>query len=97
MFPYGYFRVYIRDLPRDKTYRISDLDVIFLQFIREGITSAYQIFSKLKKEEDLPPVSYKNVHRRIQKLLDSNMIEEVKTQHGFKHGARNFRLRPVVL
>jgi hypothetical protein len=76
--------------PPDKRYRISDLDVIFLQFIREGTTSAYQIFSRLKKEQF--PVSYKNVHRRIQKLFDSNMIEEIKTQYGFKHGARNFRL-----
>jgi hypothetical protein len=71
---------------------IGPLEEEFLEFILRGTSSAYQIFSRLKKEKDMSPIAYKNVHRRIKKLLELNMIEEIKTQNGFKHGARNFRL-----
>jgi hypothetical protein len=73
-------------------HNIGQSEEVFLEFILEGTTSPYQIFSRLKKEEAMPRLAYKNVHRRIKKLLDLNMIEEIKTEGGFKHGARNFRL-----
>jgi hypothetical protein len=83
---------YIHDIIKVSSFpsNIDDTDELFLFYILEGLTNAYQIFSKLKGENVYR--AYKNVHRRIKKLFESNLIEEVKTESGFKHGARNYRL-----
>ena len=62
-------------------------DQLFLSWILEGDTSAYKIYSRKKKT-----TAYKNVNRRIKKLFDAKLIEEVTIHGGFKHGARNYRL-----
>jgi hypothetical protein len=77
----------VRSFPSD----IDDTDEYFLFLIlNKGLTSAYQIFSRLKAENT--HMAYKNVHRRIRNLFESNLIEEIKTEGGFKHGARNYKL-----
>jgi len=85
----GYISEVVEPRPMED---IGYLEEEFLEFVLEGTTSPYQIFRRLKKEDGMQPIAYKNVHRRIRKLLDLNMIEEIKTLGGFKHGARNFRL-----
>ena len=37
-------------------------------------------------------MAYKNVHRRIRYLFELNLIEEIKKDGGFKHGAINYKL-----
>jgi hypothetical protein len=69
---------------------LDNLDESFLYYILEGHSSAYQIYCLLKKEDR--PLAYKNVHRRIKRLFEANLIEEIKTESGFKHGARNYKL-----
>jgi hypothetical protein len=66
---------------------LDNVDEIFLFHILEGHTSAYQIYLILEKG-----IAYKNVHRRIKRLFEANMIEEVETKGGFKHGAKNYKL-----
>ena len=65
-------------------------DEIYLHWILDGHTSAYKIWLVHKKEYG--PIAYKNVHRRIKKLFNANLIEDVKIEGGFKHGARNYKL-----
>jgi hypothetical protein len=65
-------------------------DEIYLHWILDGHTSAYKICLVHKKEYG--PIAYKNVHRRIKKLFNANLIEDVKIEGGFKHGARNYKL-----
>jgi hypothetical protein len=69
---------------------IDTIDQTFLKWILEGYTSAYRIHSK--HEEQNGPIAYKNVHRRIKKLFNSKLIEEVIIHGGFKHGAINYKL-----
>jgi hypothetical protein len=53
---------------------------ILLQFANHPYISTYQIFSLLKKRGDAYKLAYKNVHKRIQKLLSLNLIEKVDLQ-----------------
>jgi hypothetical protein len=69
---------------------IDSLEEQFLHHILHGHKNAYQMRSLLKKEGT--PMAYKNVHRRIKKLFEANLIEEIKIEGGFKHGARNYKL-----
>ena len=75
---------------------ISPADEIFLLYIHSGLNSAYKIYSHVKKKKNamIPPISYKSVHKRVQKLLGNGMIEEVHREDGFAHGAKNYRLKP---
>lgn len=66
-------------------------DEIFLSYIHSGINSAYKIYSHEKS--GIAPKAYKNVHKRVQKLLKNGLIEEIRRKEGFAHGAKNYRLR----
>jgi hypothetical protein len=70
---------YIHDIIKVSSFpsNIDDTDELFLFYILEGLTNAYQIFSKLKGEDVYR--AYKNVHRRIKKLFESNLIEEASS------------------
>lgn len=65
-------------------------DEYFLVCIANGINSAYKIY---KEHQRLHPISYKNVHQRVQKLLKYSLIEEIFVTGGLKHGAKNYRLK----
>lgn len=69
---------------------IDEVDEQYLYYILEGHTSAYKIHSLIQKQKG--STAYKNVHRRIKKLFKSELIEEVKSEGGFKHGAINYKL-----
>jgi hypothetical protein len=83
---------YINEITRVRFYpsRIDAIDEHLLSNILKGDTSVYKLYSKLKEERH--PMAYKNVHRRIKKLFESNLIEEIKAEDGFKHGARNYKV-----
>lgn len=92
---------YISDVLKSPPVEMDDVTEIFLQAIWEGHTSAYQLCKELNKtrQPELPEefaslykIAYKNVHQRLQKLYQTGLIEEIKPEGGYKHGARNFRL-----
>lgn len=83
----GYiFEISKGEIHRGYTYD----DLHFLYDILHGCSTKYKIYSKLQKEGS--PISYKNIHRRIEKLLQNKLIEEITVYGGYKHGARNFGL-----
>lgn len=87
-----YLHEYILEVTKIKSIPIliiDDIDQQFLWYILRGQTSAYKIFSILKIRS---PMAYKNVHSRIKNLFNLNLIEEIKTEGGFKHGAINYKL-----
>jgi hypothetical protein len=45
-----------------------------------------------KDEHKKPSLAYKNVHRRIRRIHEAGLIEEITKQGGYKHGAINYRL-----
>lgn len=87
-------REYILDIymPRVIVPRLNLEDEIFLSYISSGMTSAYKIYSHLKSSGSYRP-AYKNVHKRIQRLLKYGYIEQVQKEGGFLHGAKNYRLK----
>ena len=62
----------------------------FLDYIVEGDSTKYKIH--LRENKLSKGLSYKNIHRRVEKLFNNGLIEEVKIEGGYKHGARNFKL-----
>lgn len=69
---------------------LDGTDEFFLSQILSGYTSAYKLYSLLKKERY--PMAYKNVHRRIRRIYEGGLIEENPQPGGYKHGAINYRL-----
>jgi hypothetical protein len=65
-------------------------DLHYLDDILHGYSTKYKLYSKLKTEGS--PISYKNIHRRVERLLQNQLIKEITISGGYKHGARNFEL-----
>lgn len=85
-------REYMFEVSREPIPRSIDLDdEIFLTYIAEGINSAYKIFKHLEHQVYHP--AYKNVHKRVQKLLRYGLIEEEILEPRPLHGAKNYRLK----
>lgn len=80
---------YISEFLCVKRTRLDHADEYFLSHILRGYTSAYKLYSFLKAED---PMAYKNVHRRIRRMHEAGLIEEISQPGGYKHGAINFRL-----
>jgi len=65
-------------------------DLFYLEHIVFGYVTKYQLY-KLQKERNRV-ISYKNIHRRVEKLLRNQLIREITVEGGYKHGARKFVL-----
>ena len=65
-------------------------DLFYLEHIVYGYATKYQLH-KLQKERSRV-ISYKNIHRRVEKLLRNQLIREITVEGGYKHGARKFVL-----
>jgi hypothetical protein len=65
-------------------------DLYYLEHIVYGYTTKYQLY-KLQKELNRT-ISYKSIHRRVEKLLQNQLIREITVEGGYKHGARKFVL-----
>lgn len=71
---------------------LGDTEKQFLSLIAEGPKSAYQIFKRLKlmASTKTRSMAYKNVHTRIKRLQELQLIERVKGN--FKRKAIKYRL-----
>jgi hypothetical protein len=85
-------REYILEIYKPPTpVPITFEDETYLSYVYSGINSAYKIYSYEKKTGAYAK-AYKNVHKRVQGLLKKGLIEEIKRDEGFAHGAKNYRL-----
>ncbi|MGH9984457.1 MAG: hypothetical protein ACRD8W_10940, partial [Nitrososphaeraceae archaeon] len=73
----------------------------YLLLIINGYTSAYAIWSHIKKEAkskgvnnvNLKVTSYNNVNKRISNLIDNGLLEEMKpTDDSVQHGRKDLKL-----
>ncbi|MGC2682016.1 MAG: hypothetical protein WA323_09115 [Candidatus Nitrosopolaris sp.] len=70
-----------------KPIQADPFDVDILLNIMNGYESVYKLHTKM---EEIKPITYKNVLRRVHKLYESRVIEPI--EGNFKHGAINYRL-----
>jgi hypothetical protein len=82
---------YISNFLECTPIEIDGIDEIFLQQIGQGYSSAYKLYSFMKNEYE-GPMAYKNVHRRIRRMFQAGLIEEIRKVGGYKHGAINYGL-----
>jgi len=82
---------YISEFLNPAPIRLDILDEIFLSDILGGYTSAYKLHSKMRNTTS-PSMAYKNVHKRIRRMHQGGLIEEMTQPGGYKHGAINYRL-----
>jgi hypothetical protein len=66
---------------------LGETEAYFLYLFSTGNKSAYDIYSWLKKTGN--PMAYKNVHKRVKRLLFLGLIEEAEK---FKRNAIKYRL-----
>lgn len=83
---------YISDFLTPSGIKVDSIDELLLWNIMQGATSAYKLYSIGKDENKKPSLAYKNVHRRIRRIHEAGLIEEITKQGGYKHGAINYRL-----
>ena len=83
---------FISEIKDYKTISLGSTERAFLLLILVGNSSAYKIFLHLKnpKLTTLKPMAYKNVHKRVKRLLSLGLIEELDEK--FKRNAINYRL-----
>jgi hypothetical protein len=99
----GYITEYITEVWNAPVSSRMDWNEMYLWYIASGTNSAYKIYAEENspdeptesKTKDIQAysIAYKNVHKRVQKLLKYGLIEEIIIPGGFKHGARNYRLK----
>lgn len=82
---------YISEFLCVKRIELDHVQEFFLSHLLSGYTSAYKLYSFLK-EGRKATMAYKNVHRRIQRMREAGLIEEISQPGGYKHGAINYRL-----
>lgn len=72
------------------------MDRGFIWFIAMGNTSAYSVWLAMKeeveREEGIKMMAYKNVNKRIIKLGNLGLIEELRPDKYSLHGRRDFRV-----
>ena len=83
---------YISDFLTPKGIKADSIDEWLLWSIMHGVTSVYKLYSVGKDEYNKASMAYKNVHRRIRRIHEAGLIEEIKKPGGYKHGAINYRL-----
>jgi hypothetical protein len=86
---------YISSLSIYKPISLGKTEQDFLEEIKTyGEISVYQLFkNRIKKENKISigkPMAYKNVHKRVKRLLDLNLIEEV--EGSFERGAKYYQI-----
>ena len=86
---------YISAISIYKPISLGKTEEQFLEEIKKyGKISVYQLFKNRKKEEDkisiVKQMAYKNVHKRVKRLLDLNLIEEIKGN--FERGAKYYQI-----
>jgi hypothetical protein len=76
------------------TYRpidIGSMELEILEYFANNISgSAYQIQKEFKTDLWKKEISYKNIHKRVKRLVDLNLIE--KTQEHYKRSAIHYRI-----
>lgn len=91
----GYI-LYLYEHEKSDTRVSAVAERILYSFVKRKICSTYQCYKDLKTayEQEDKTITYKNVHKRIQKLYESNLIEKVnkKQNEETKHGAIFYKL-----
>lgn len=76
------------------TFRPADIGSVELEildhFANTRSSSAYQIFTIFKKNSGNRSISYKNIHKRVIRLLELNLI--YKIEGNFDRGAKHYRI-----
>ena len=74
---------------RPMTLGRVELDI--LGYIAHSVSiSAYQIFKDLEESSWKKSISYKNIHKRVKRLLELKLIFEI--EENFKRGAKHYRI-----
>jgi hypothetical protein len=74
--------------------KIDDTDKEFMRLITKDHSSAYAVWSAYKKEHGTKAMGYKNVNKRITKLLKAGFLEEIKPDSYTVniHGRKDYKL-----
>ena len=80
---------YISEVSTCEEVSLGSVEEYFLNEICVGQKSAYKLFSILRSRDR--PMAYKNVHKRVNRLKELSLIEEVQNEK-FRRGAKNYRL-----
>jgi hypothetical protein len=91
---------YISQFLEYEPIQIDSTDDRFLRHVMLHVNTSYKIHSLLEKIEDFEPdpskrttpMAYKNVNRRMHRLRDAGLLEEVPKSGGYDHGAKNYRV-----
>jgi hypothetical protein len=82
---------FISEFLEPKSVLMDDAAEFFLSHILNGYTSAYKMHVFITKELN-QQIAYKNVNRRMHRLHQGGLLQEIKRQDGYKHGAINYTL-----
>ena len=75
---------------RPMTFGRVELDILGYIALHSVSISAYQIFKDLEESSWKKSISYKNIHKRVKRLLELKLIFEIK--ENFKRGAKHYRI-----
>jgi len=76
-------------------HELDEVTEYFFLLMVGGYASAYHLWRFIQKEKHpnwIKPIAYKNVLKRVHKLFKLGLIEEVKREGGYKHGARRYKV-----
>ena len=90
---YGYISKIARVLPLLKDLEEENIELL-CRFVVKPHLSIYQIYKEFEKEGR--KIAYKNVHKKVQRLIDIKLIERVIDTSNFeeselKRGAKYYK------
>src|SRR6185437_11419098 len=88
--------MYRMNLAVDKIYEIDRNTINLLSlFVFNSHLSIYQIF-KIIESKELKPIAYKNIHKKVKKLIELNLIERIGdsniSEKELEKGAKYYKL-----